>query len=151
MGSLGMLQCGNHRPTEVVQSDAASVRADKPEHFFLQRYREAVSVLMPGEVVHAAFLTGDGRMVILGTKGYIELRKYIDIAGRPGKDHLFIVNKDGPRHIDCSNVDMPFGRQFLDDVRNRTETAMPQVRAFKAMELALTAQKLAEVGTVWQQ
>ena len=41
LGSLGMLQCGNHRPSEVVQSDAAGVRADKPEHFFLQRYREA--------------------------------------------------------------------------------------------------------------
>ena len=41
LGSGGMLQCGNHRPTEVVQSDAQGVRADKPEHFFLQRYREA--------------------------------------------------------------------------------------------------------------
>jgi len=41
LGSLGMLQCGNHRPSEVVQSDAVGVRADKPEHFFLQRYREA--------------------------------------------------------------------------------------------------------------
>ena len=41
LGSKGLLQCGNHRPTEVVQSDANNVRADKPEHFFLQRYREA--------------------------------------------------------------------------------------------------------------
>ena len=41
LGSLGLLQCGNHRPSEVLQSDAHSVRADKPEHFFLQRYREA--------------------------------------------------------------------------------------------------------------
>jgi predicted dehydrogenase len=94
---------------------------------------------------------GDGRLTILGTEGYIELRKYIDIAGRPGKDHLFIVNKDGPRHIDCSNVDMPFGRQFLDDVRNRTETAMPQIRCFNAMKMALTAQQLAERGTEWEQ
>jgi len=94
---------------------------------------------------------GDGRLTILGTEGYIELRKYIDIAGRPGKDHLFIVNKDGPRHIDCSNVEMPFGRQFLDDVRNRTETAMPQIRCFNAMKMALTAQQLAERGTEWEQ
>src|SRR5688572_25967657 len=68
---------------------------------------------------------GDGRLTILGTEGYIELRKYIDIAGKPGTDHLFIVNKDGPRHVDCSQVDRPFGRQFLADVRDRTETAMP--------------------------
>ena len=94
---------------------------------------------------------GDGRLTILGTEGYIELRKYIDIAGRPGTDHLFIVNKDGPRHIDCTNVDLPFGRQFLDDVRNRTQTAMPQERCFNAMKLALTAQQLAERGTEWAQ
>lgn len=94
---------------------------------------------------------GDGRLTILGTEGYIELRKYIDIAGRPGQDHLFIVNQDGPRHIDCSQVDRPFGRQFLADVANRTETAMPQERAFNAMKLALTAQALAERGTEWAQ
>jgi myo-inositol 2-dehydrogenase/D-chiro-inositol 1-dehydrogenase len=41
LGSQGMLQCGNHKPSEVVQSDASGVHADKPEHFFLQRYREA--------------------------------------------------------------------------------------------------------------
>ena len=50
---------------------------------------------------------GDGRLTILGTEGYIELRKYIDIAGRPGTDHLFIVNSEGPRHIDCSQVERP--------------------------------------------
>jgi hypothetical protein len=31
---------------------------------------------------------GDGRLFILGTEGYIELRKYIDIAGRKGGNHL---------------------------------------------------------------
>ncbi len=41
LGSAGMLQCGNHRPSEVIQSDASGVHSDKPEHFFLQRYREA--------------------------------------------------------------------------------------------------------------
>lgn len=94
---------------------------------------------------------GDGRLLILGTEGYIELRKYIDVAGRPGTDHLFLVNKDAPRHIDCSGVELPFGRQFLADVRDRTETAMPQARCYKAMELALTAQQMAERGTEWQQ
>jgi Predicted dehydrogenases and related proteins len=94
---------------------------------------------------------GDGRLTIIGTEGYIELRKYIDIAGRPGTDHLFLVNREGPRHIDCSQVERPFGRQFLDDVRNRTETAMPQERCYNAMKMALTAQQLAERGTEWEQ
>lgn len=92
---------------------------------------------------------GDGRLTILGTEGYIELRKYIDIAGREGTDHLFLVDNKGVQHIDCSGTDLPFGRQFLDDVRNRTETAIPQARCYKAMELALTAQQMAERGTEW--
>ena len=41
LGSKGMLQAGNHRPTEVVAYTDASVSADKPEHFFLERYRVA--------------------------------------------------------------------------------------------------------------
>jgi predicted dehydrogenase len=92
---------------------------------------------------------GDGRLTILGTEGYIELRKYVDIAGRPGTDHLFLVDRKGVQHIDCSAVDLPFGRQFLDDVRNRTETAMPRERCFNAMKMALTAQAMAETGTEW--
>jgi len=94
---------------------------------------------------------GDGRLTILGTEGYIEARKYIDIGGQPGADHLFLVDGKGTQRIDCSGVALPYGSQLIADVLNRTETAMPQARAFKAMELALTAQKLAEVGTVWQQ
>jgi hypothetical protein len=94
---------------------------------------------------------GDGRLFITGTEGYIELRKYIDIAGRAGGSHLFMVNRDGVTHEDCSQVDLPFGRQFMADIRDRTETAMPQARCFKAMELALTAQAMAERGTRWQQ
>ncbi|HTJ59040.1 MAG TPA: Gfo/Idh/MocA family oxidoreductase [Devosiaceae bacterium] len=87
---------------------------------------------------------GDGRLTILGTEGYIELRKYVDIAGRPGTDHLFLVDGKGMQHIDCGGVDLPYARQLIADIRDRTETAMPQARCFKAMELALTAQALAE-------
>jgi len=94
---------------------------------------------------------GDGRLTILGTEGYIELRKYIDIAGRPGTDHLFLVDSKGTRHVDCSDVELPYGRHLIADVRDRTQTAMTQAHCFKAMELALTAQEMAERGTVWQQ
>jgi hypothetical protein len=83
---------------------------------------------------------GDGRLTILGTDGYIELRKYIDIAGRPGGDHLFLVDHKGIRHIDCSKTELPYGPQLRDDVLNRTETAMPRARCFLATELALKAQ-----------
>jgi predicted dehydrogenase len=83
---------------------------------------------------------GDGRLFILGTKGTIELRKYIDIAGRPGGDHLFLVDRKGVRHVDCSETKITYGEQLRDDVLDRTETAMSQAHCFLATELALTAQ-----------
>ena len=64
-------------------------------------------------------------MTILGTGGYIELRKYIDIEGRPGTNHLFMANsKIAPR--DCSKEPLTYFRRFIADVRDRTETAMTQ-------------------------
>ena len=62
-----------------------------------------------------------------------------------------VSDKKGVTYIDCSNVELPYGRQLIADVKNRTETAMSQAHCFKAMELALRAQELAERGTVWQQ
>ena len=86
---------------------------------------------------------GDGRTFILGTEGYIEMRKYIDIAGRKGGNHLFLVNQKETKYYDCSQVYMPYGEQLVSDVVNRTETAMSQDHCFLATELALTAQKIA--------
>ena len=86
---------------------------------------------------------GDGRTFILGTDGYIEMRKYIDIAGRPGGNHLFLVNQKETKYFNCSEVNMPYGEQLVSDVVNRTETAMTQAHCFLATELALTAQKMA--------
>ncbi len=86
---------------------------------------------------------GDGRTFILGTEGYIEMRKYIDISGRKGGNHLFLVNQKETKYYDCSQVYMPYGEQLVSDVVNRTETAMSQDHCFLATELALTAQKIA--------
>src|SRR5665647_1775382 len=86
---------------------------------------------------------GDGRTFILGTEGYIEMRKYIDIAGRKGGNHLFLVNQKETKYFDCSQVYAPYGEQLVSDVVNRTETAMSQDHCFLATELALTAQKIA--------
>ena len=83
---------------------------------------------------------GDGRLTILGTEGYIELRKYIDIAGRSDGNHLFLVDKKETRYINGTNVELPFGRLLVDDVLNRTETAMTQAHCFLSTELALLAQ-----------
>jgi predicted dehydrogenase len=86
---------------------------------------------------------GDGRLTIVGTEGTIELRKYIDIAGRPGIDHLFLVDRNGVRYIDCADADLPYYKNLHRDVFERTESAMPQSHCFKVCELALEAQALA--------
>ena len=87
---------------------------------------------------------GDGGLTILGTEGYIEIRKNIDIAGREGGSHLFLVNGKDTKYIDCKDVDLPYGKQLVDDILNRTETAMTQEHCFLATELALKAQKSAQ-------
>ena len=90
---------------------------------------------------------GDGRLFILGTEGYIELRKYIDIAGRTGGNHLFVVDQRQTRYLDCNKVALPFGPQFVADIVNRTHTAQDQEQALLAAELVLKAQKNAKVLT----
>ena len=86
---------------------------------------------------------GDGRLTVLGTDGFIEVRKNIDIAGRPGGSHLFLVDQKETRYIDCRDVSLPYGEQLVSDVVNRTEVAMPQAHCFLATELVLKAQALA--------
>jgi predicted dehydrogenase len=87
---------------------------------------------------------GDGRLTILGTEGYIELRKYVDVAGRPGTDSLILVNGSRCETIDARDAGLPYFERIIADVADRTETAMPQTHAFTVMELALRAQAMAE-------
>jgi predicted dehydrogenase len=87
---------------------------------------------------------GDTRLTLLGTGGYIEVRKNVDIAGRPGANHLFPVDRSGTQYIDCAGTELPYGRQLVSDILNRTETAMPQAHCFLASELALRAEAQAE-------
>ena len=87
---------------------------------------------------------GDGRLVILGTEGTIELRKYIDIEGRPGTDHLFLSDRTGTRYIHCEGRPLSFFRAFATDVAERTETAMTQAHCLTVCRLALEAQHAAE-------
>lgn len=88
---------------------------------------------------------GDGRLTILGTDGFIEIRKNTDLAGRSGGNHLFLTDQKETRYFDCSKEPLPFGTQLVNDVLNRTETAMTQDHCFLATELALKAQKQAQV------
>lgn len=88
---------------------------------------------------------GDGRTFIIGTDGYIEIRKYVNIASpEKGENHVFLVNKSGERYFNATGVTgFPFFGRLILDCINRTETAMTQAHAFKAAELCLRAQEQA--------
>jgi predicted dehydrogenase len=87
---------------------------------------------------------GDGRLTILGTDGFIEIRKNVDIGGRPGGSHLFLSDHKETRYIDTAQQELPYGRQIVDDIVNRTETAMTQAHCLLATELVLRAQAAAD-------
>lgn len=87
---------------------------------------------------------GDGRLTILGTEGYIELRKYVDLGGAAGTDKVVLVNGKRCDYIDASDAGLPYFARLLNDIRHRTDTAMTQHHAFKVTELALRAQEMAD-------
>lgn len=86
---------------------------------------------------------GDGRLTLLGTDGYIEIRKYVDIT-RQEQDVVYLVNKEGEfRYPVAGKVGFPFFGKLILDCLNRSENAMTQAHAFKAAELCVRAQMLA--------
>ena len=87
---------------------------------------------------------GDGRLTITGTEGSIELRKYLDIEGRPGTDHLFLADRTGTRYVACADEPIRYFETFCADVRDRTATTMTQEHVWTVCRLALAAQAGAE-------
>jgi predicted dehydrogenase len=84
---------------------------------------------------------GDGRTIILGTNGYIELRKYVDVGRDKQGDNVYLVDEKGEHHINVTGkVGFRFFGQLILDCLNRTEKAMTQNHTFKAAELCLRAQ-----------
>jgi predicted dehydrogenase len=139
------------RSTNVDIVSAQVSNAAHPEHPGFQDFGDAVvrgdggtgylrvDWLSPGGLP----TWGDTRLTVIGTDGYIEVRKNVDLAGRTGGNHLFLVDASGVRYENCSAVELPYGRQLIDDVLYRTQTAMPQAHCFLATELALRAQEAA--------
>jgi predicted dehydrogenase len=86
---------------------------------------------------------GDGRTIILGTDGYIELRKNVDICRDRG-DQVYLVNSEGEfRFSVATKLGYPFFGNLIRDCLERTDRAMNQEHIFKATELALRAQEQA--------
>jgi predicted dehydrogenase len=131
---------------EVVSSQIANIRhPDRP------RFQDFGDMMLRGDqgfgYVRLDWFTpnglgtwGDGRLFILGTDGYIEIRKYTDVAVSRKGNNLFLVDGKSARYIDCANGPLPFGRQFVADVVNRTHTAQNQAQCLLAAELSIRAQ-----------
>ncbi|WP_371193796.1 Gfo/Idh/MocA family protein [Glaciecola sp. SC05] len=88
---------------------------------------------------------GDGRSFIMGTKGTIECRKYIDIGRQAPASKVFLSDADGEHEIDClGQSSFPFFGELILDCIHRTENSMTQAHVFKAAELSMLAQRLAD-------
>jgi predicted dehydrogenase len=135
---------------EVVAAQVANVRhPDKPEFedfgdTMLRGNRGTGYIRVDWFTPDGLSTWGDGRLTILGTDGFIEIRKNVDIGGREGPSHLFLVDQKETRYIDTKSVDLPYGAALVNDVVNRTETAMPQAHCFLATQLMLEAQAKAQ-------
>jgi predicted dehydrogenase len=139
---------------EIAESQIANVRhPDRP------RFQDFGDMILRGDrglgYVRLDWFTpkglgtwGDGRLFILGTDGYIEIRKYTNVAVNKQGNNLFIVNNKEARYIDCNNMPLPFGPQFVADVVNRTHIAQDQTQCLLAAELVIKAQKNAKVVTL---
>jgi predicted dehydrogenase len=139
---------------EIAESQIANVRhPDRP------RFQDFGDMILRGDrglgYVRLDWFTpkglgtwGDGRLFILGTDGYIEIRKYTNVAVNKLGNNLFIVNNKEARYIDCNNMPLPFGPQFVADIVNRTHVAQDQTQCLLAAELVIKAQKNAKVVTL---
>lgn len=87
---------------------------------------------------------GDARLTVIGTDGYMEIRKYIDLEGRPGGNHLFVVDHKGIRYFDGSGIKPPYAAQLINDVFDRTETAMTQDHCLLVAQLTIEAEMKAD-------
>jgi predicted dehydrogenase len=138
---------------EVVESQIANVR-----HPSRPRFQDFGDMVLRGDrglgYVRLDWFTpdglgtwGDGRLFILGTDGYIEIRKYTDVAVRHQGNNLFIVDKNQARYIDCNQMPLPFGPEFVADIVNRSHIAQDQDQCLLAAELVIKAQKDAKTVT----
>ena len=74
----------------------------------------------------------------------MKLGKYTDLAKSNTGNHLYYANNEEVKHIDCSDVKLPYFGNLINDVLNRTESACSQELTYLTMELAIKAQEIAE-------
>jgi predicted dehydrogenase len=142
------------KQAEIVESQVANVR--HPDH---PRFQDFGDMVLRGDrgfgYVRLDWFTpdglgtwGDGRLFILGTNGYIEIRKYTDVGVKRQGNNLFIVDGKQSRYIDCNQMPLPFGPQFVADIVNRTHVAQDPEECLLAAQLVIEAQNKAKMITL---
>jgi predicted dehydrogenase len=142
------------KQAEIVESQVANVR--HPDH---PRFQDFGDMVLRGDrgfgYVRLDWFTpdglgtwGDGRLFILGTNGYIEIRKYTDVGVKRQGNNLFIVDGKQSRYIDCNQMPLPFGPQFVADIVNRTHLAQDPEECLLAAQLVIEAQNKAKMITL---
>ena len=142
------------KQAEVVESQVANIR-----HPQYTRFQDFGDMVLRGDsglgYVRLDWFTpdglgtwGDGRLFILGTDGYIEIRKYTNVAVNRRGNNLFLVDSKQARYIDCNNMPLPFGPQLVADIVNRTRDAQDPQECLLAAELVLKAQRNAAFVTL---
>jgi predicted dehydrogenase len=89
---------------------------------------------------------GDGRVFIMGTKGSIEIRKYIDPGVSAEGDHVIWVDGKGEHKEQVTGeMGFVFFGQLIRDCLERTERAITQKHTFESMRVTIEAQENAQL------
>lgn len=130
-----------------------------PEHPGLEDFGEAVITTDTGASCYCRLdwfnpgglrTWGDGRTFVLGTKGTLEIRKYVNVAQDTTGNRIFLVDGNNEQEIECEGkVGFPFFGELILDILNGTDRAMTQDHVFRAAELSMEAQRIADQGGHW--
>lgn len=86
---------------------------------------------------------GDVRLFVVGTAGYLEARKNVDIGGQPGGDHLLLVTERETRRFDCQRDELTVMADFLDGVRDGVARGLSTEHSLAVCDLAARVQAAA--------
>jgi hypothetical protein len=87
---------------------------------------------------------GDGRLMIVGTEGTLEVRTNVDVAGRKGKEHLIVTDAKGVRRIDCTVTKVDWAKRVVADVVDGSDTFVSQDHVRAVCDVTLRAQAAAQ-------
>jgi predicted dehydrogenase len=86
---------------------------------------------------------GDGRLMIVGTDGTLEVRTNVDVAGKRGKEHLIATDHKGVHRIDCGGRPVDWARRIVADIADGSDTFATHDHIRAVCDVTLRAQAAA--------